>query len=243
MSWRAWRPVLDELERHHDVFAVTLSGHRGGAPWEEHIPVTVEALVDAVCDRLDEAGLGAVHVAGNSLGGWVALELARRGRALSCVALSPAGAWRRPVQLRRLKAAFGLGFLLGGLRSARRAMDRPRLRRLLLLAVMRHGDRLSPPEVEGFFDDLAGATTVKDLLRAARPGDHIAPFAGTPCPIRVAWAEYDHIVPWAGYGVPMRDAVPGAEFVRLPGCGHVPMWDAPALVARVVLQVSNPEPE
>ena len=42
---------------------------------------------------LDELGLAKAHLAGNSLGGWAALELARRGRALTVCALSPAGAW------------------------------------------------------------------------------------------------------------------------------------------------------
>jgi pimeloyl-ACP methyl ester carboxylesterase len=242
MSWRAWRPVLGELERHHDVFALTLSGHRGGTPWPDGTPVRVDALVDSVCHELDEAGLDAVHVVGNSLGGWVALELARRGRALSCVALSPAGAWRRPFDLARLKGIFALGFLVGGVSWARRALGPPWLRRLLLEAVMQRGDRLPAADVEGFFDDLVAAGTVRDLLRAAQAADHIAPFPTMPCPVRVAWAEHDHIVPWRSYGVPMRDALPGAEFVLLPGCGHVPMWDDPALVGRVVLQISDPAP-
>ena len=238
MSWRAWRPVLGELERHHEVFAPTMSGHRGGQPWADGVPVRVPALVDAVCAQLDDAGIDAAHVAGNSLGGWVALELARRGRALSCVALSPAGAWRRPLDLRRLVASFRVAMALGRPAWIRRLADHPQARRVLLRRIMEHGERIPPDEVPGLFDDLVGCAMLDEFLAGARPEDAIEPLASASCPIRVAWAEHDRTIPWARYGVPMRDRLPGAEVVRLPGCGHVPMWDDPELVVRTILQVS-----
>jgi pimeloyl-ACP methyl ester carboxylesterase len=89
-SWRSWKPLLPLLTREHDVLAVDLPGF-GSAPALAHRAPTVNALAEAVEDELDREGLDRVHVAGNSLGGWVALELARRGRALSVVALSPSG--------------------------------------------------------------------------------------------------------------------------------------------------------
>ncbi|HEY2191852.1 MAG TPA: alpha/beta fold hydrolase [Actinomycetospora sp.] len=240
MSWRAWRPVLDELERHHDVIALTMNGHRGGDPWPDGVRVGVPELADSVCARLDALGVERAHVAGNSLGGWVALELVRRGRALSCVALSPAGTWKRPRDLWRLVQVFRLAAELGGLHAVRRAAVRPRWRHVLLRQVMEHGERVPDHDVEGFFDDLAGATMIGPLLAGARPEDALADFDDLPCPVRVAWAEHDHVVPWARYGAPMLRSVRGADFVRLPGCGHVPMWDDPELVARAVLQVTSP---
>ena len=50
-------------------------------------------MIDDAERQLDELGIEKAHLAGNSMGGWVALELARRGRALSVCALSPAGLW------------------------------------------------------------------------------------------------------------------------------------------------------
>jgi pimeloyl-ACP methyl ester carboxylesterase len=85
---RLWDPMLEQLERSHDVLAVNLAGHVGG-PELNDIPVSVDALVDAVERDLDEAGFDTAHLVGNSLGGWIALELAARGRARSVVALSP----------------------------------------------------------------------------------------------------------------------------------------------------------
>ncbi len=238
MSWRAWRPVLGELERHHDVFAPTMRGHRGGRPWDEDVPVRVPELVDAVCAELDDAGIDTAHVVGNSLGGWVALELARRGRALSCVALSPAGAWRRPLDLRRLVASFRIAMALGRPAWIRRLADRPRARRVMLRRIMENGDRVPGAEVPGLFDDLEGCAMLDEFLAGARAQDAFAPLASASCPIRLAWAEHDRTIPWARYGVPMRARLPGAEVVRLPGCGHVPMWDDPELVVRTILQVT-----
>src|SRR5256885_731808 len=90
-SWRTWELVLPALERHHDVLAPTLAGHAGGPPLDGD--ATGAALADAVERAMDEAGFPIAHIAGNSLGGYVALELAARGRAKTVVALAPAGGW------------------------------------------------------------------------------------------------------------------------------------------------------
>jgi pimeloyl-ACP methyl ester carboxylesterase len=239
MSWRAWRPVLGELERHHDVYVPTLAGHRGGLPLGADVDVTVTALVDALCADLDAAGIATAHVAGNSLGGWVALELARRGRARSVVALSPAGGWARPFDLERLVWLFRVGLALGAGDSARRAIHRPRLRRFLLRGAMEHGERVPEADVDEMLNDLAQCVVIDELLAGAAAHGPLGPLDDLPCPIRIAWAEHDHVVPWRPYGRPFLRTVPEAEFVRLPGVGHLPMHDDPELVSRVILQVTT----
>jgi surfactin synthase thioesterase subunit len=92
-TWRAWELVLPALERHHDVLAVTLAGHAGGPPIAGEISDVV--LADAVERAMDEAGFETAHIVGNSLGGYVALQLASRSRARTVVALAPAGGWAR----------------------------------------------------------------------------------------------------------------------------------------------------
>jgi pimeloyl-ACP methyl ester carboxylesterase len=89
-SWRTWELVLPALERRHDVLALTLAGHAGAPPIEGR--VGAEALVDGVERAMDEASLATAHLAGNSLGGYLALRL-ERGRARSVVAFAPAGGW------------------------------------------------------------------------------------------------------------------------------------------------------
>jgi pimeloyl-ACP methyl ester carboxylesterase len=89
-TWRVWELVLPALEREHDVLAPTLAGHAGGPPLPE---IAAGALADAVERAMDGAGFATAHVAGNSLGGHVALQLAARGRARTVVAFAPAGGW------------------------------------------------------------------------------------------------------------------------------------------------------
>jgi pimeloyl-ACP methyl ester carboxylesterase len=67
----------------------------GGEPIPEGFRHSIKTSVDMAEAELDAAGIGRVHIAGNSLGGWFAIELARRGRALSTVAISPGGGWER----------------------------------------------------------------------------------------------------------------------------------------------------
>jgi pimeloyl-ACP methyl ester carboxylesterase len=92
-TWRTWELVLPALERHHDVLAPTLLGHAGGPPLHGEVS---DGLVSGAIERaMDEAGFHTAHIVGNSLGGYVALQLAARGRARSVVAFAPAGGWAR----------------------------------------------------------------------------------------------------------------------------------------------------
>ena len=90
-TWRTWELVLPELERHHDVLAPTLVGHAGGPPLVGEVTRTL--LPDAIERAMDDAGFETAHIVGNSLGGYLALQLAVRGRARSVVALAPGGGW------------------------------------------------------------------------------------------------------------------------------------------------------
>ena len=92
-TWRVWELVLPALERRHDVLALTLPGHAGGPPLPDAAATTTTTIAELVELALDEAGIETAHLVGNSLGGFVALQLAARGRARSVVALAPAGGW------------------------------------------------------------------------------------------------------------------------------------------------------
>jgi len=237
MSWRAWRPVLPLLEPYHELYVPTLPGHRGGRPMSPGT-ISVEAIADQLCEQLDEAGLETFHVSGNSLGGWLSLELARRGRARSVVALSPAGGWTSPRDVRRLIRRFRLGLAIGNRPTLARMTERPRVRRMMLHQAAEHPERFTDAEIAEMFEDAAGCTVVGELLERVRDGGTFTPFEALPCPVRLAWSEHDRTIPFQRYGRPILDALPGAEFVELPGVGHVPMTDDPALVSRTILQVT-----
>lgn len=240
-SWRVWEPVLPALEEHHDVIAPTLAGHRGAEPLATGVRPAVGSLTDVVERRLDTLGIERAHIAGNSLGGWIALELARRGRALSVVALSPAGAWRNHGDLRRLALLIKTGHFAAGKLGGRLGplLARPRGRRLVLGSALEHAERMPPAVATGMLEDSTACTLLADFVTAVYadgplPGPLIA-----DCPLRIAWAARDRTIPFEHYGRPLLERVPGAELVMLDGVGHVPMYDDPPLIARTILETTR----
>ncbi|HEY1516735.1 MAG TPA: alpha/beta fold hydrolase, partial [Solirubrobacteraceae bacterium] len=242
-SWRVWRPVLGALEAQHEVLALTLPGHRGGPPLNGFDPVSIKALADGVEDMLDAAGIDTAHLVGNSLGGWLAVELGRRGHARSVVVFSPAGGWRDYGDLRRVIRLLSTGravlerheqLKLEGL------LRRPRFRRLALRAAMEHGDHIPAGETVDLIEDALGCLAFAGFIawiQSARPIERWREPAAYP--IKIAWPERDRTIPFSRYGRPLLEAIPEAEYVTLGGVGHVPMFDDPPLVARTILEVTR----
>src|SRR5215204_5220054 len=90
-QYQVWEPVMDRLAAEREVIGVDLPGFGQSPPLPDGVEADYAAMTDAVASFLDEIGWERPHVAGNSLGGWVALELAKRGRARSVAAIGPAG--------------------------------------------------------------------------------------------------------------------------------------------------------
>jgi pimeloyl-ACP methyl ester carboxylesterase len=241
MSWHAWTPVLAGLEPRHDVLALTLPGHRGGPAAPPN--VSVQSLADAVESALDEAGFENPHVVGNSLGGWLALELARRGRARTVTAVSPAGAWRNPLDLVRMQLTLSISGraaampLTGAVLSP--FLRSPAGRRLVFRQLMERGDRMTTRQAAAVLADSHACTVLPALLKAGRRDGQIAQLSTPNCPIRVVWGRRDRVIPYARHGRPLMRLVPGVEQVSLPGAGHVPMYDAPALLRSLILDLTG----
>lgn len=234
-SERVWTHVAPLLTGHHEVIAPTALGHRGGRPSTAR-PVRIVDVTDD-CERLlDELGFSTVHLAGNSMGGWVALELARRGRARSVCALSPAGTWNAG----EASQALGRQMIRRTARDVR--LSRSALpvlslsrgfRRWALRTVAVHGDRFDRAELLGLCDDLLGCTTREDLLSTP---EQLLPLNPAPCPITLAWSAEDRILPPETNGVIAQARVPEARYISLADVGHIPMIDDPGLVARTILE-------
>jgi pimeloyl-ACP methyl ester carboxylesterase len=230
-SSEMWKHVVPLLSHQHDVIALTALGHRGGRSVAKGLP-RVSDMVDDMLRSLDELGLERVHVAGNSMGGWMALELARRGRALSVCALSPAGAWNEP-ESQRSRAI--LRQTVRQAHSGRKLLPVlgrfAWIRRLAMRDIALHGDRLTRDELIDMSDDVLGCSAGADLLKT---DETLRPLSAT-CPIVLAWSSGDRIFPMRVHGTRARQLVPGARFLVLDGVGHVPMVDDAALVARTIL--------
>ena len=95
---QAWYPVLDRLTDHREVVLVDLPGHGASPDLVTHGRPVADVLREQFKAFLDEQGLDRPHIAGNSLGGLVALIAGAEGDARSVTALSPAGFWRNAAQ-------------------------------------------------------------------------------------------------------------------------------------------------
>jgi pimeloyl-ACP methyl ester carboxylesterase len=230
-----WRHVLPLLAHRHEVIAPSALGHLHGhaAPAR---PTRIADVIDDAERLLDRLGLARAHLAGNSMGGWVALELARRGRAKSVCALSPAGMWegaRHAAATDKLRRARALSRLAAPVLPLVARI--PLVRRISLRDNATSAAAVSPRD----FVELAAAaracSVAEDLL--ATP-DSFAPLHVT-CPTLIAWCEHDRIFPLAEYAERARERVLGAEHVTLRGVGHVPMMDDPRLVADTILSTTE----
>jgi pimeloyl-ACP methyl ester carboxylesterase len=230
--WRAWTPVLDRLARRHDVIAIDLPGFGESPLPAGGLPSVMSEVVAEVADVFTALGLTRPHVAGNSLGGAIALELAAAGRVASATAISPAG-FCTPAELR---------WAIGVLRAHRIAarLPSPVLRRILRLTPVRalsFGMLLARPGRLAVDAALADARALRDARAfhaVARAGRGYA-FSGAPAvPVTVAWGTRDRVLPYRQAAL-ARQRLPLARHVDLTGCGHVPMHDDPDLVAEVIL--------
>jgi pimeloyl-ACP methyl ester carboxylesterase len=228
-TWRGWKPMLPLLERSFDVLAVDLPGFGRSAPLPQGTEPTPEALADAVEAAMDEAGFEQAHVAGNSLGGWIAFELARRGRALTVVALSPAG-----LQHGR-EEGWGMGILLA-MRWAARSMPAPEpLLRNRVGRTLFAGPAYAKPwradpedmiEQSELFAEAPGflPTLPHTLGRQPRGLNEIG------CPVLILWGTRDLIL-LPRQGRRFERLIPDCELRYLKGLGHTPMSDDPDLLA------------
>ena len=188
---------------------------------------------------MDAAGFQTAHLVGNSLGGWIALELAARGRARSVVAIAPAGGWEQGTrEEKRLRTLFTRNHQLTSrlLPRVERMMRRPRLRRMLLAQVAARGERIPAAAAAQLIRDSVECSVYFDLMDAIMRDGPPRSFEGVTAPVLLVWGTRDRILPHKRYSQRLRGMLPDAEWVELRGLGHMPMSDDPELVARTITQ-------
>jgi pimeloyl-ACP methyl ester carboxylesterase len=235
---QAWDAVLGMLTPHREVITVDLPGHGDSPPLHSSGKNAVAVMADSITDLLAELNLDRPHVAGNSLGGALALVLAAGGHAASATGLSPAGFPNHRYQMVYARAFFQFALLsTKGLRPLVPALSRSAGGRAVLfgLVVSRPG-RMSPEQARG---DVAAIGMTGPAVHAVFAT--FEPFTASipdDVPVTIAWGSKDRILSPANATV-ARQRLPQARFLALPGCGHVPMTDDPELVARVLLEGSG----
>jgi len=238
-QWPVWGPILDRLAAERDVISVDLPGF-GATPPREGLTPSVEGFAECLQQFFSQVGLDRPHVAGNSLGGGIALELARRGAVRSATAISPIGFWT-PRERAFCQASLSRGRaatrLLAPLVPA--AMGNPVSRTLALAQLVGRPWRMPAPDAVESLRALVAAPGFPDAL--AEFSHHVFrdPVELDAVPVTIAWGARDALLIHPRQAPRARRMLPRARHVTLTGCGHVPFHDDPQQVATVVLAGSE----
>jgi pimeloyl-ACP methyl ester carboxylesterase len=256
--WQGWRPVIDLLvgsgtrakrvspgsASEYDVIACDSPGFGRSAPLSQGIEPTIGSYADAFEWFMAELGLEKPHVAGNSMGGAIALELARRRAVSSVCAFSPAGFWNAG-ELRFCQLS--LGMLAGipqGARPLVERLARGRAGRTALFSqTFGYPARLPAEEAVATLKDAWASPAFSGALKAFsdyrfEKGEQLH-----NTPVTVAWGARDMLLPYKLQAPRARAALPSATHVTL-GTGHVPYYDDPAAVAATIRAATHaPSPK
>ena len=231
-----WKPIIDLLAADRELLLVDLPGHGQSDPPPEDVPHTPIGYAQVLAGVLDELGIGTAHAAGNSAGGWTALELAKLGRSRSVVGLAPAGLWpkRDPWQcVMQLRSQHALGRVFAPLTP--RVMRSQAGRTMLLRGTMAKPRQIPANDAIELAMTFARTPTFASHLAATRR-ERFRDGRGISVPVTIAWGDTERLIPAKAR---RRDELPAhTRFVTLSGCGHTPMWDDPPLVARTILEGS-----
>jgi pimeloyl-ACP methyl ester carboxylesterase len=239
-QYQVWGPVIDRLAAEREVIGVDLPGFGGTPPFPDDVETTASTFADAVAGFLDEIGWDRPHVAGNSLGGWIGLELAKRGRARTVVGIGSAG-FATPGEQRFSTTSLALQHRLAQLvyGAAPKLLASPVRRRLMLGQVFYRADRMTPEAaveaLRNFADSPAVERTLEWIGRDQfRGGEQVK------VPVTMIWGDHEMLLPRRErQAARAARALPGSRTVWLPGTGHTPTWDDPPAVAQAILEAGS----
>jgi pimeloyl-ACP methyl ester carboxylesterase len=238
---QAWAPVMDQLAEQFDVIAVDLPGHGDSPAFELRGRTVRETLTQEFRELFDHLGVDSPHLAGNSLGALVALEIAEAGMARSVTALAPAGFWLGPLDFLYVRGLFAVVQTAARLLEpiAPTVMGHPLGRALALGWGVAHPRRIDP---EAALGDTYNMIDSRDAIRTLFSGAYVYVHGGGECTTTIAWGTRDLVLlPY--HALKARRLMPHAVHEWLPGCGHIPMVDDPDLVVDVIVETANRVPQ
>lgn len=231
-----WDPLVDLLADVRDVIAVDLPGF-GSSPLAG--PCRVDTLVDRVEKLIEELGLDGPEVAGNSMGGAIALELARRRVASSATAFSPIGLWNTPELWWCQTATRTLHLFLTKMnRLSVGLLTRQPGKQLLRLMFGKPGN-LSESQLRMNFTGVQRATGFTEAVGSFADYRFHRGTELDSIPVTIAWGSRDILLPWRSQSRRARSALPKATHVTLTGSGHVPFTDDPITCANILRRATQ----
>ena len=234
--WQVWRPLFDLLAPHRDVIAIDLPGFGDSPALTDGDAPTPQRFAEKVIELMDELGLERPVVGGNSLGGWVALEVARRGRARAAAPISPAG-FGLPREVAWAKGRLTVERALAKANGERAVplVRNPVTRTPLFAGMVARPWVIPAGEAVGMYLNLAGCPGF-DATNLALHADTFSAGHEITVPVTIMWGTRDYLL-LPRQGPRALRMLPDARLIRLKGAGHVPTYDAPAEIARLLLEV------
>lgn len=223
-----WAPIVDRLGDRRELIAIDMPGF-GASPPLLGVEPTAAALAEAIAGLSATLGLERPHVAGSSLGGWVALELGLAGAVASTTAIAPAGLWSNPL-IPKPSIAHQLAKTFRPLIRPMAASERGRA--LLLAGTVAHPERVPPAAAAHLVQAYADASGFVAVNQAMRAGVFTA-LDQISTPVTLVWPEHDGLV------TRPRRLPPNIRDIALPDAGHIPFWDVPDAVAEILLSASG----
>lgn len=234
-GWRSWLPIMEVLAECREVIAVDLPGFGESPPLPGE--VSIATLTDSVADFIREQGLDGVATGGQSMGGRIVLELARRGVGGDTVALDPGGFWSdRELKIfsATLRPSIALVRAMRG--TLPTLLDSPVGRTVLLAQLSARPWALSCdtvlPDVRGLAEAPATKAAMDALTRG--PKQQGAPAGTVPGRVTIGWGRRD-LVTVPRQAARATELFPDAVLHWFERCGHFPQWDAPDEAARLIL--------
>ncbi len=234
-----FKPIVSNLSQSFRVITVDLPGH-GQSPFIQGLAMDPQSLGRAIFDTIDsEYGIAQFHVVGNSLGGWIALEMAAEqpGRITSLTGLAPAGLWvqpasgRLPSEARSFYLAKALKpFVKVGLRAMA-------LRKIGFASVSPQWQELSYEicyDASMAMGNCTGYFPAWDGMLGRRFDSSV----DSSVPVTILFGDTDNTLP---YPVSQeRSLAPShSTWLVIDQCGHAPMWDHPDLIVKIIRQTSG----
>ena len=238
LSRSAWDPVVPALSQHFDVIAVDLPGFGASAPLPPQVEPTPVALAEAVAALLAELGVTDPHVAGNSLGGWVALELAALTPVASLTLFAPAGLWRDETPLYCRASLRATRWLAHHATRPLAAAVRTRPGRAVVFAqAVGHPTRLNPDAASSTVHELGESPGFDAVLEATLHRRYRAT-APIDAPVTIAFGSRDRVL-LKRQSRHLGELPAHTALAELPGCGHIPMSDDPTAVSALILATAR----
>lgn len=234
--WKKVAPLIADTGR-YQVLAPTMVGHNG-APRGPFF-LDSSSLADDVERRMDALGWGTAHIVGNSLGGWVAFELERRGRARTLTAIAPGGGWTHftPAKFEIVgKFLAGMPLWLVTLAFGRRVLKLPFTRYLAHLPVSGTPDKLTDEDLADIIDDVSHCPAYYQLLVKSLTLPGLLEIADGHAPTHLVICEKDRVLPHPRFTRHFTEHLPeDTQITHLDGVGHIPMFEAPEQIAELII--------